>query len=145
MPSSKILAGVAAAVALLWIGAAATPRAVGQTYTVLHHFKTKEGAGPLLGLVFDSSGNLYGVASEEGTSRAGSVFELSPSGSNWTEKTLHAFNGGTDGSTPAGPVILDSAGNLYGTTKLGGSNQAGVAYELTKSKSGSWTETSCGR
>jgi len=141
MPSSKVVARIAAAVTLLWAGLAGIPHAFGQTYTVLHNFKTKEGSGPLLGLVFDSSGNLYGVASGEGASRAGSVFELTPSGSTWTEKTLHSFNGGTDGSTPAGPVIFDSAGNLYGTTKLGGTNGVGVVYELSKSKTGTWTES----
>jgi len=111
-----------------------------QTGTVLHSFKSKEGASPMLGLVFDSSGNLYGVAGGEGGSGAGSVFELSPSGSSWTEKTLHSFSGGSDGGTPRGTLILDSSGNLYGTAKLGGANGVGVAYELTKSAFGTWSE-----
>jgi uncharacterized repeat protein (TIGR03803 family) len=111
-----------------------------QTGTVLHSFKSKEGASSMMGLVFDSSGNLYGVAGGEGGSGAGSVFELSPSGSNWAEKTLHSFSGGSDGGTPRGTLILDSSGNLYGTAKLGGSNGVGVAYELTKSASGTWLE-----
>lgn len=111
-----------------------------QTGTVLHSFKSKEGASPMMGLVFDSAGNLYGVAGGEGGFGAGSVFELSPSGSSWTEKTLHSFSGGSDGGTPRGTLILDSLGNLYGTAKLGGSKGVGVAYELTKSASGTWSE-----
>ena len=112
-----------------------------QTGIVLHSFKSKEGASPMLGLVFDSAGNLYGVAGEEGASHAGSVFELSPSGSTWTEKTLHSFNGASDGGTPRGTLILDKSGNLYGTAKLGGTNGVGVVYQLTKSASGTWSET----
>jgi uncharacterized repeat protein (TIGR03803 family) len=141
MPSRNSISRIVSAVAAVCLLALITPQAKSQTYTVLHNFKTKEGSSPLLGLVFDSSGNLYGVASEEGGSRAGSVFELSPSGTSWTEKTLHSFNGGSDGSTPTGPVIFDSAGNIYGTTKLGGSNGVGVVYELTKLKSGTWSES----
>ena len=111
-----------------------------QTGTVLHSFKSKEGASPMMGLVFDSSGNLYGVAGGEGGFGGGSIFELSPSGSSWTEKTLHSFSGGSDGGTPRGTLILDSSGNLYGTAKLGGSKGVGVAFELTKSASGTWSE-----
>ncbi len=111
-----------------------------QTGTVLHSFKSKEGASPMLGLIFDSSGNLYGVAGGEGALRAGSVFELSLSGSVWTEKTVHSFSGGSDGGTPRGTLVFDAFGNLYGTAKLGGSNGVGVAYELTKSASGTWSE-----
>jgi uncharacterized repeat protein (TIGR03803 family) len=132
---------IAAVLAVICAPLAITPRVAAQTETVLHSFKTKEGASPLLGLIFDSSGNLYGVAGDEGSFRSGSVFELSQSGSSWTEKTLRAFNGTTDGSTPAGGLVFDSSGNLYGTTKLGGSNGVGVVFELTKSGSGTWTET----
>jgi uncharacterized repeat protein (TIGR03803 family) len=89
----------------------------------------------MLGLIFDSSGNLYGVAGEGGASNAGSVFKLTPSGSSFTEKTLYSFKGGTDGGTPVGSVVMDTSGNLYGTTKLGGANGVGVAYKLTKSGS----------
>ena len=112
-----------------------------QTGTVLHSFKSKEGASPMLGLVFDSSGNLYGVLGGEGALRNGAVFELSPSGSAWTETTLHSFTGGSDGGTPRGTLVFDKSGNLYGTTKLGGANGVGLAFELTKSASGTWSET----
>ena len=116
------------------------PHLTAQTEIVLHDFRSKEGASPLLGLIFDSKGNLYGVASDEGASRSGSIFELSPSGTSWTETTLHSFNGASDGGTPVATLVMDKSGNLYGTTKLGGSHNVGVVYELTKSKSGTWSE-----
>lgn len=111
-----------------------------QTETVLHNMKNKEGVSPLLGVIFDSSGNIYGVAGEGGASNNGSVFELSPSGTSWTEKTLYSFKGGSDGGTPVGTLIFDSTGHLYGTTKLGGSHGVGVVYKLTKSGT-TWSES----
>jgi uncharacterized repeat protein (TIGR03803 family) len=132
---------VALAPALPLIAIMTVAFAQAQTETVLHSLKSKEGVSPLLGLIFDSSGNLYGVAPEGGASNAGSVFELTKSGSTWTEKTLHSFNGAAGGGTPLGTLIFDSSGHLFGTTKLGGSHNVGVAYELTKSSSGTWTET----
>jgi hypothetical protein len=116
-------------------------RAAAQTETVLYSFKGTDGASPLLGLVFDSAGNLYGVAGEGAGSNNGSVFELSPkSGGGWTEKTLFSFNGGTTGSTPASTLIFDLAGNLYGATKLGGASGYGLAFELTPNSSGPWKQ-----
>ncbi len=117
------------------ICAFAAAHGAAQTLTVIHNMKTAEGTSPMLGLIFDSSGNLYGVAGEGGASNAGSVFKLTPSGSSFTEKTLYSFKGGTDGGTPVGSVVMDTSGNLYGTTKLGGANGVGVAYKLTKSGS----------
>jgi len=71
----------------------------------------------------------------------GMVFELTPAkGGGWTEKALHNFNSnGTDGTYPGG-LILDAAGNLYGTTGGGGAYDAGTVFELTPNASGSWTE-----
>src|SRR3954454_24207419 len=112
-----------------------------QTETVLHNMKNKEGTSPMLGLVFDSSGNLYGAAGEGGASNCGSVFELLPSGTSWVEKTLYSFKCGNDGSTPVATLIFDPSGNLYGTTKLGGSHGVGVAYKLHKGTTGTWTES----
>jgi uncharacterized repeat protein (TIGR03803 family) len=117
-----------------------TSRAAAQTETVLHAFSGSDGVSPSLSLIFDPAGNLYGTASEGGSSNNGTVFELSPKGSSWTEKTLLSFNGGSGGSQPVGGLISDSSGNLYGTTKLGGANGGGLVFELSKSSSGSWTE-----
>ncbi len=80
------------------------------------------------GLVVDSAGNVYGVNSS--LFNAGYVFKLTPSGSGWTFTTLHTF-GGADGSGPYGQLVLDSSGNLYGTTESGGTHGYGVIWEIT--------------
>ena len=104
-----------------------------------------DGANPNLGnVVFDQAGNLYGTTSSGGAFGQGVVFELSPSGSGWTETVLYNFAGGSDGSSPYGGLVFDEAGNLYGTTSYGGGpgcggTGCGTVYELTPSGSG-WTE-----
>lgn len=95
----------------------------------------EDGGSPLSGVIFDSAGNLYGTAVEGGADAGGVVYELSPSGSGWTQTTLYSFNG-ADAPFPAGGVTMDANGNLYGTT--GGPQGQGEAYELTES-SGSWS------
>lgn len=92
------------------------------------------------GVVFDKAGNLYGTTSSGGLYGFGTVFELSPSGSGWTETVLHDFAWGSDGAEPDFGVILDEAGNLYGTTWRGGDNGGGTVFELSPSDSG-WTFT----
>jgi uncharacterized repeat protein (TIGR03803 family) len=91
-----------------------------KTETVLHLFTGKQdGKFPRGRLVFDGVGNLYGTTSEGGggcppnRDGCGTVFKIAPDG---TETILHAFKGGSDGSAPSGALILDNAGNLYGTT-----------------------------
>jgi uncharacterized repeat protein (TIGR03803 family) len=119
----------------------------GWTFNVLYAFTggAADGGQPMAGLVFDSQGNLWGTASAtpDGGYLCGSVFELSPgSGGTWTFSTIYSFTGQTDGCAPFGNVILDSAGNVYGTTSQGGGangNQSGTVFELTRSGN-SWTE-----
>lgn len=106
-----------------------------------------DGAVPVSGVTMDAAGNLYGTTEFGGTHGDGTVYELSPaSGGTWKEKVLHNFyldatNGATDGAYPYDPVILDSSGNLYGTTKNGGANPTylGIVFELSPSASGEWT------
>jgi len=90
-------------------------------------------------VILDPAGNLYGSTSGGGNGE-GVIFELSPSGSGWTDTTLYAFHDGLDGGTPDGGLVLDSAGNLYGTTFTGGSDGRGVVYQLSPSN-GSWSIT----
>lgn len=108
---------------------------------VLHSFNgTDEGEIPLASLVFDPAGNLYGTTSQGGSFHAGGIFELKRgAGGNWTTKMLHFFNGG-DGSTPFASLILDAAGNLYGTTQIGGPNHGGTVFELKQTTGREWGE-----
>lgn len=98
--------------------------------TVLYSFTGgNDGAFPYAGLVRDSAGNLYGTTCCGGSAGAGNVFKLSPSGQ---ETVLYSFTGGNDGGFPfTGALVLDSAGNLYGTTNGGGQYGAGVVYKLS--------------
>ena len=89
-------------------------------------------------MVFDAAGNLYGAADCYGD---GAIFELKPQGNGtWSEGTLYAFQGGSDGSEPNGPLILDASGNLYVTTFGGGTYNSGVAFQLTPNAGGAWSE-----
>lgn len=109
--------------------------------SVLHTFDPNlngtRGAFPKAGLIFDSSGNLYGTTLNGGTATCnnfgcGLVFELSPiTGGGWSEKVLHNFqNNGIDGSGPESSLIFDAQGNLYGTASAGGAGGGGVVYEV---------------
>jgi len=87
---------------------------------------------PFAGVVRDEAGNLYGTTGDGGSEGCGTIFKLSPTkgGGQWKYKLLHTFQG-YDGCYPAANLILDSKGNLYGTTELGGALGVGVAFELT--------------
>jgi uncharacterized repeat protein (TIGR03803 family) len=91
---------------------------------VLHNFGNgTDGSGPLGDLVFDSSGNLYGVTRNGGSlgvNGYGIVYELTPTATGWQETVLHSFAGGADGENPGTGVVLDKDGNPYGTTEYGG-------------------------
>jgi uncharacterized repeat protein (TIGR03803 family) len=97
-------------------------------------------------LIFDASGNLYGETTYGGVRPSGTVFELSPlADGSWTEKDIYTFNGYKDGGNPLGGLILDQAGNLYGTTVHGGmtgcDSGCGTVFKLTPGSDGHWTET----
>jgi uncharacterized repeat protein (TIGR03803 family) len=138
---SGILAGLALALILPAQAVAASK------YKVLYRFKgDTDGATPN-GLIFDAAGNLYGTTWGGGNLSCnsgygcGTVFELKPnSDGSWTESVLHRFTGGGDGSEPLASLILDPAGNLYGTT-YGGASGYGVVFKLTPNADGSWTES----
>lgn len=129
--------------------------------TVLHRFRDpnhpNDGSEPNGGLVFDSSGNLYGTTSSGGVGNSGCsyfaqfrgcgiVFELSPQPEGeWTETVLYQFQDQSDGGDPQQGLFLDQQGNLYGTASAGGQKQygyyygSGVAFRLTPGAD-SWTE-----
>jgi outer membrane protein assembly factor BamB len=118
-----------------------TPTASGPwKETIIHRFTGKlDGANPVAGLIQDSAGNLFGSAAGGGTTQLGVAFELSPTPTGWKETVLHNF-GGTQGAAPFAPLAFDSAGDLYGTTLLGGNQNLGVVFKLTRQKSGLWKE-----
>lgn len=105
---------------------------------ILQNFDGPDGAQPVGGLLLDGSGNIFGTTNRGGaTGIGGQVFELMPSGGGWTASLLHSFNGE---SGPGGDLVMDSAGNLYGTTVQEGSNNFGTVFKLTPS-GGNWTYT----
>jgi hypothetical protein len=129
-----------------------TPNSNGTwTETVLHYFTGGDDGGePYAGLISDAAGNLYGTTyygggSGCGGTGCGTVFKLSPnSDSTWTESVIYSFTGNADGGLPIAGLILDKAGNLYGTTVFAGDVAGaccGVVFELTPNSNGTWTET----
>ena len=102
------------------------------TQTVLYSFCPQsgcaDGAGPRAGLLMDAAGNLYGTTFSGGAQGSGVVFKLAPDG---TETVLYSFCSQancTDGLQPFAGLIMDAAGNLYGTTKVGGTGGTGGAF-----------------
>ena len=128
-----------------------TPAANGKwTENVLCDFRNSDdGNGPFADVTFDSAGHLYGTTIGGGPYGYGTVFQLTPAANGkWTEKVLHNFGKGNDGATPNSGLILDTAGNLYGTTSSGGANpgcpefneSCGTVFQLTQGTNGEWTE-----
>ena len=113
--------------------------------TVLHTFgSTPDGGFPVANLVFDGSGNLYGTTVQGGAYGNGTVFRLTPNGGKWIETLVYSFclqSLCADGSNPYSSLVLDAAGNLYGTSFQGGAYDYGVVFELTPHPNGTWTET----
>jgi uncharacterized repeat protein (TIGR03803 family) len=123
------------------------PCAWGATkYEVLHAFgHGEDGAGVWDSVTLDGRGNVYGTTSGGGGTGCngqgcGTVFELTPErNGKWRHRLLYAFNGKPDASGAFGGVVFDANGNLYGTTKYGGTYDYGTVFELTPS-TGGWTE-----
>jgi uncharacterized repeat protein (TIGR03803 family) len=98
-----------------------------------------DGAVPYAGVVMDSAGNLYGATISGGSANKGVVYRLSPSAGGWQQTVLHTFQG-SDGSAPYPTPVMDAAGNLYGTTNVGGAHQRGVVFVLKPQAAGTWSE-----
>jgi uncharacterized repeat protein (TIGR03803 family) len=111
--------------------------------SVLYTFQAApDGNGPQFGnLVQDSQGNLYGATGSGGAYSRGTVYQLSPSGSGWTESILWSFGAtSADAAYPEGGLLLGADGNLYGAGNAGGANGSGAVFKLARSGSG-WAET----
>jgi hypothetical protein len=128
--------------------------AAGSNEIVIAHFKGGNGARPFSGLVANANGNLFGATYWGGgfsglcsTDGCGAVFELTkmPLGG-WKESVIYAFHSDHDfdgnGVHPWGGVIVDGAGDVFGTTQYGGSTDQGVVYELVPPayRNNPWTE-----
>jgi len=142
---------------LLMLGAVLGGTALAQ-HEEAFPFTGPDGVFPSGGLVADSAGNLYGATALGGNFNGcshnegcGVIFEISPPrqpGGQWTETTLYKFAGIPDGENPNGDLVIDGAGNLYGTTTEGGNgcstrNGCGTVFELSppSQPGGSWTES----
>jgi uncharacterized repeat protein (TIGR03803 family) len=146
---SKALIVMAMAVLSLAPGAWAQAK-----FKTLYKFKGGKGGEFPTGIVFDRAGDLYGTTGSGGsvlcTGGCGLVFKLTPNADgSWTQSTLYSFCSirrdriCLDGNTPSAALIFDQAGNLYGTTILGGALHCGcgVVFELTPNSNGTWKET----
>jgi hypothetical protein len=112
--------------------ALAVPASAQWKENVLYSFQgLPDGATPIGAVVFDQQGNLYGATQNGGASycpsiqQCGTVYQLTPpakKGDPWTETVLYVFKGNPskDGASPYGGLVIDAAGNLYGTTGFGG-------------------------
>jgi uncharacterized repeat protein (TIGR03803 family) len=129
MKSARLMWIRATALAtVLVLGLGAIRSAEAQTYSVLYAFEgATDGKYPYAGLARDAKGNIYGTTYYGGTSGAGTVFRLGKAGK---QKVLHSFTGGKDGAYPVAGVIMDTAGNLYGTTLQGGALGAGTVFKV---------------
>jgi len=104
---------------------------------VLHSFTgSSDGGQPFGPLVQDGARNLFGIAKSGGNlscpeapqTGCGTVFRRAPNG---TFTVLHTFQGGADGAIPQPGLLLDAAGNLFGTTSRGGTSENGVVFKIS--------------
>jgi len=113
-----------------------SPRGDGTyTFSILHSFQGgRDGSGPIYGVSFDASGNLYGTTYAGGSANAGVVYGLAPANGVWKETVLYHFDGKT-AAKPYSNVSVGESGNLYGTFEQGGQGQCafgacGGVFEL---------------
>ncbi len=144
-----------AALAILAASLLAPGWAAAQREGALHNFGSGQDGNTVYGgVISDASGNLYGTTFaggpyNNGVYGSGIVFELSPQeDGTWTETALHNFGAATDGWGPTAGLVLDAAGNLYGTTQYGGGNTfcpggCGIVFQLRPPavQGGAWTES----
>jgi uncharacterized repeat protein (TIGR03803 family) len=127
-----------------------SPGSEGWKEIVLHTFSDQgnDGYEPYAGLIRDAIGSLYGTTQHGGGSKncdggCGTVYQLAPAtDGKWKEHILHRFGSSGDGAFPGvGALVLDSAGNVYGTTQIGGPAGYGIVFKLARTANGGWKET----
>jgi uncharacterized repeat protein (TIGR03803 family) len=104
-----------------------------QTYSILTSFDGTNGYEPFATPLIDSLGNVFGTTPNGGVRNWGVVYRGSVSGGSNTYETLYSFTCGNDGGSPIGGLVMDSAGNLYGTALGCGENNDGTVYRLKPS------------
>jgi len=117
----------------------APPSAMAQAFTNLYSFKGTGGYAPAGAVIKDAAGNFYGTTNQGGAYGFGTVFELVNTSGTYSEKVLYSFTNSPDGAYPYAGLIMDAAGDLFGTTPNGGSSGYGIVFELVNS-SGTYTE-----
>jgi uncharacterized repeat protein (TIGR03803 family) len=123
-----------------------TPSGSGFNFKGLYEFRgNSDGSYPESGVVADAAGNLYGTTfnggggpCNENNGGCGTVFELSPTQTGWSERVIYAFQDQSDGAYPMAGIVIDQAGNLYGAATTGGVSGGGTIFKLTPSGD-SWT------
>jgi uncharacterized repeat protein (TIGR03803 family) len=146
MRGKRISIGLRSALAIFTLTLLVTSTQAASQERVLHSFGNgADGALPFAALTIDAAGNLYSTTAGGGTYNGGTVYGLTRvAARGWTEKVLYSFCPQSycpDGASPLAGLILDAAGNLYGTTWLGGAYGLGTVFELTPTAGGGWTET----
>jgi len=117
-----------------------TPSGAGWSENTLFDFSYIVGDSPRNGLIFDAAGNLYGATPFNGPHYGGVVFELQASSGGWTFAPLYNFSGNDQTVGPNGDLLMDSAGNLYGTVGSLGTYNKGLVFELSPTMYG-WSLT----
>ncbi len=131
------LVGLLTLVPVLFLSRPAAAQAFTELYAFNNSGSLSDGGSPEAGVTRDAAGSLYGTTFFGGTGTGcdiyfagcGTVFKLDTSG---TETVLHSFGGAYDGWNPTARLILDAAGNLYGTTGYGGAHGHGTVFEVDK-------------
>jgi uncharacterized repeat protein (TIGR03803 family) len=113
--------------------------APGGSFEILYAFNgRRHGEAPVGGLIMDAAGNLYGMTDIGGKFDWGTVFKIAP---NKKLTVLHSFDVHSEGAEPSGPLLLDSGGNLYGTTAQIGLHGGGALFKLAPAGDGSYVWT----
>jgi len=115
------------------------PTGSGWAESTLYSFQNaSDGEWPISGVIFDERGNLYGASANDGSGAGGTAFQLTPLNQGWEFNLLYSFTGPVNYCGSEADLVIDAAGNLYGTTYCDGQFQMGSVFELSPSNGG-WT------
>jgi uncharacterized repeat protein (TIGR03803 family) len=137
----KTVGAIALGILLVPMSAASAKMKFKVVYSFCVDGTCSDGQNPNSTPVGDDKGNVYGTVGAGGAQGSGGVYKVQPNG---TETLLYSFcslSVCTDGSNPGGGLILDTKGNLYGTTIFGGTGHQGIVYKLSRAKQTPWKLT----